>query len=127
MIHTAETASHDSIPLAQLHLSACKTLCMTLYYSLALGAASAKAAVPQEIAGVLKREAGRCRELLEIEPERTRCKWPLLTLAHILGLQHSAKAGNEETVAERQEICAELAQIDPLRKGFYADAAETGL
>ncbi len=37
----------------------------------------------QELARVLLREVGRCEALLDSEPDRAKCKWPLLTLARL--------------------------------------------
>lgn len=83
------------------------------------GDASSTAA-PQELADLLAGEVDMCRQLLDIEPDRTRCKWPLLTLARLQELQqqmgepHTSK---EETAA----VYRELIEVDPLRKGYYED------
>lgn len=74
----------------------------------------------QELADLLAGEVDMCRQLLDIEPDRTRCKWPLLTLARLQELQqqmgepHTSK---EETAA----VYRELIEVDPLRKGYYED------
>ena len=82
--------------------------------------------VVQVFADVLKREEARCRELLEVEPDRSKCKWPLLTLAHILGLQRSICLQLDDR-AEEESLYAELADIDPMRRGYYRDAAHLQL
>lgn len=75
----------------------------------------------QSLEAVLQREEERCRELIDIEPERSRLKWPLLTLCLLLKMQRSIKREFNPT-KELQAIYSELAEIDPLRKGFYRDA-----
>ena len=73
---------------------------------------------------VFQREEGACRELLEVEPDRSKCKWPLLTLARILDLQLALGAVDRARVREEShELYAQLEQIDPLRRGYYRDAA----
>lgn len=74
-----------------------------------------------QVLGVLQREASRCEELLEVEIDRRRCKWPLLTLAHVLELQ--LQLGENAAARERRgQLLTELAALDPLRRGFYTDA-----
>lgn len=75
----------------------------------------------QSLGAVLRREEEKCRELIDIEPERSRLKWPLLTLCLLLKMQRSIKQGFDPT-KELEAVYSELAEIDPLRKGFYRDA-----
>lgn len=48
-----------------------------------------------------------------MEPD---CKWPALTLARLCDLQDT-EAGAAESAAR----FAELARLDPARRGFYCD------
>jgi hypothetical protein len=41
----------------------------------------------QAIRDVLSKEIVRCEVLLESEPDRSKCKWPLLTMARLLELR----------------------------------------
>jgi hypothetical protein len=43
----------------------------------------------QEVEDVLAQEIERCETLLDSEPDRSKCKWPMLTLARLLELQAS--------------------------------------
>lgn len=102
-----------------------------MYHRWLLGCTLAKAHGGPEGEGkavarrVLAREAGVCRELLEIEPDS---KWALLTLARLT--QAVAQLGPEETggsvdAGEVGEIYRRLAaEIDPDRKGYYRMAVE---
>ena len=74
----------------------------------------------QAIGDTLEREEQRCRELIDIEQERFRLKWPLLTICLLLKFQKKVK-GTDPTI-ELGQLYSELAEIDPLRKGFYKDA-----
>lgn len=74
----------------------------------------------------MRREEERCRELIDIEPERSRLKWPLLTLCLLLKMQRSVKQGSNPE-EELKKLYAELADIDPLRQGFYKDAINLDL
>ena len=76
----------------------------------------------QGLEDTLRREEARCRELIDIEPERSRLKWPLLTLCLLLKMQRSVKGSDPEE--ELKALYSELAEIDPLRKGFYRDALQ---
>lgn len=76
----------------------------------------------QVIEDTLQREEERCRELIEIEPERFRLKWPLLTLCLLLKFQRQVK--DFDPMPELRSLYSELADIDPLRKGFYQDAID---
>jgi geranylgeranyl transferase type-2 subunit alpha len=75
-------------------------------------------AAPGEDAAAAKRavfagEADALRELCALEPD---CKWPALTLARLCDLQ-----GTEAGAAESAARFAELARLDPARRGFYCD------
>ena len=72
-------------------------------------AAAAAAAKRDVFAG----EADALRELCALEPD---CKWPALTLARLCDLQDT-----EAGVAESAARFAELARLDPARRGFYCD------
>ena len=86
-----------------------------------------------ETVPVLRREAAMCRELLALEPGS---KWALLTLARLLMALVAAGASSElqlggagEPAAGRgallddvRGIYRRLAGVDPLRRGYYADA-----
>lgn len=72
-------------------------------------AAAAAAAKRDVFAG----EADALRELCALEPD---CKWPALTLARLCDLQDT-EAGAAESAAR----FAELARLDPARRGFYCD------
>lgn len=74
----------------------------------------------QVLKETLLREEQRCRELIDIEPERSRLKWPFLTLCLLLKLQRAVK--DFDPTQELEALYSELAEIDPLRKGFYRDA-----
>jgi len=78
--------------------------------------------VVQSVAGLLRREEESCRELIGIETDRYRLKWPLLTLSLLLKLQRKlgVPAADEGELAGLYE---QLIEIDPLRKGFYSEAA----
>ena len=41
----------------------------------------------QELMETLQQEVERCETLLSSEPDRSKCKWPILTLARLLELQ----------------------------------------
>ena len=75
-------------------------------------------AAPGEDAAAAKRavfagEADALRELCALEPD---CKWPALTLARLCDLQ-----GTDLGAAESAARFAELARLDPARRGFYCD------
>ena len=57
--------------------------------------------------------ADALRELCVLEPD---CKWPALTLARLCDFQ-----GTEAGAAESAARFAELARLDPARRGFYCD------
>ena len=75
----------------------------------------------------MEREHGVCKELLELEPE---AKWPLLTLTRLqelrLQLQQQQQQHEGSAEAEAAAIQAgyeQLCDVDPMRRGYYADAA----
>jgi geranylgeranyl transferase type-2 subunit alpha len=103
------------------------------------GAADAAASLPAAVAAleearlvlgeVLSREVGRFAEHLELDSE---AKWPLLMTARLkeaqarLGL-HSSDGASEGHDALRKQAAAlyrKLAVVDPMRAGYYNDAAE---
>lgn len=77
----------------------------------------------QEVLKRLKTEQASCMELLESEPDRSRCKWPLQSLAYILRQQRSL--GETIAQSELQDIYQELTSIDPYRAGYYKDALQS--
>ena len=46
-------------------------------------------ALLQELNELLTKEIGRCEGLLEAEADRSKCKWPILTMARLLELRDS--------------------------------------
>lgn len=66
----------------------------------------------------LSTQIAMCEELLEIEPD---ARWPLLTLTRLKELQGKFEQGDDEFNA--QDAYQRLVSIDPMRKGFYGDAA----
>jgi hypothetical protein len=74
------------------------------------------------------------QELLEVEPGS---KWPLLTLARLLEMRRQVEAeqprgrqaepggGGGGEVPEMRELYEELCQVDPMRSGYYREAADT--
>ena len=76
-------------------------------------AAAAAAAADDAKRAVFAGEADALRELCALEPD---CKWPALTLARLCDLQ-----GTEAGAAESAARFAELARLDPARRGFYCD------
>jgi len=98
---------------------------------------AAQAAVADADA-TLAAEVEACEALLAAEPDRSQCKWPLLALAHlaearaeVAGLlagevEEGADSGGRGTRTPPPAAVAlyeELAELDPLRAGFYRDAA----
>jgi len=71
-------------------------------------------------AALLQTELERVEELLDIEPD---CKWALLSKSRLATL---CAAGNPERAREIELACSEayvtIAELDPLRKGFYEAA-----
>lgn len=78
----------------------------------------------EERAALLKGELERVEELLDIEPE---CRWALLSRGRLAAAACArsleARKAVERSVAEGYERMAEL---DPSRGGFYAEAAAEG-
>lgn len=100
------------------------------------------AAAAEALAATLEAETAACEELLEAEPDRSKCKWPLLTLARLSearawldtetererggGGEQSEKEGassRRKPPAAAVAIFGQLAELDPLRANFYRDAA----
>ena len=77
------------------------------------GEAAAAAAAAAAKCAVFAGEADALRELCALEPD---CKWPALTLARLCDLQ-----GTDLGAAESAARFAELARLDPARRGFYCD------
>ena len=89
--------------------------------------------VLQVYSSTLQEQAQVCRELLEMEQElasqdgtqdRSGEKWPRLTLARLLDMQHELDPECKDHSEEAQQLYTDLIEIDPLRKGFYADARQ---
>ncbi|CAL8463367.1 g2901 [Coccomyxa elongata] len=83
----------------------------------------------KESEDMLNQEIMRCEALLESETDRSKCKWPILTLARLLELRGSQQTGTgvQEGGPDQQlirNLYGELMDIDPMRKGYYADALE---
>ncbi|KAK9917835.1 hypothetical protein WJX75_008732 [Coccomyxa subellipsoidea] len=81
------------------------------------------------IRDVLSKEIVRCEVLLESEPDRSKCKWPLLTIARLLELRSllDKDGGVQQGEADQQQIrglYTDLMELDPMRKGYYKDALE---
>ena len=76
----------------------------------------------QSVAEVLRREEESCRELIDIETDRFRLKWPLLTLCLLLKLQRKLGVPTLNE-GELGSLYEQLVEVDPLRKGFYQEAA----
>ena len=82
------------------------------------------------VATRLGREVATCGDILAMEPE---AKWPLVTLANLLGVQARFLDGaeGEEGSQERaqhlrmraRELYAKLGEVDAMRRGYYADKA----
>ncbi len=94
---------------------------------------SKHALVPQVYSSTLQDQAQVCRELLEMEQElalqdgaqdRSGEKWPRLTLARLLDMQHELDPECKDHSEEAQQLYTDLIEIDPLRKGFYLDARQ---
>jgi hypothetical protein len=69
-------------------------------------------------------QAAQLRDLVSLEPT---CKWAKLTLAHTLARLKAAAGGVGGLADEAGRLgdeeaahLAELADLDPLRKGYYA-------
>ena len=50
----------------------------------------------QELQAILQREICRCESLLDAEDDRSKCKWPMLTMARLLELHKSIQARQGE-------------------------------
>lgn len=100
-------------------------------------------AAAEALSSTLEAETAACEELLEAEPDRSKCKWPLLTLARLSearawlererssssrggggsGDAEKGAALSRKPPADAVAIFEELAVLDPLRKNFYRAAA----
>ena len=114
-------------------------------------AAAAAGAAAEALSATLEAETAACEELLEAEPDRSKCKWPLLTLARLSearawlereraggggggatedGGGDGGESGQNKGASSRKPPAAavaifeQLAELDPLRRNFYRDAAE---
>lgn len=92
--------------------------------SLALAQAAAGSSRAQgttgELAGVLDREIGMCKDLLEVEPDS---KWPLLTLARLREAQRQMQ-GDQGLPDDVKDTYKQLIALDPMRQGYYQDALD---
>lgn len=76
---------------------------------------------------MVEKEVGKCDNLLEVEPDRGKCKWALLTKARLRELQVELGGDAASLSAWRhdiKELYQELAQVDPMRQGYYQDCLE---
>jgi hypothetical protein len=71
---------------------------------------------------LFSREEESCRELIGIETDTFRLKWPLSTLCLLLKLQRKIGVPPSDAT-ELDKLYRQLIEIDPLRRGFYSDAA----
>lgn len=84
----------------------------------------------QAFEAVLKEQAEMCQEILQMEQadtgidDRSGQKWPLLTLARLREVQHQLPNSADSKCTAAQCIYQTLAEIDPLRKGYYTDAMQ---
>ena len=65
-----------------------------------------------------------CDELLSMEPD---AKWPLLTqtrLQELLAQVAAQEGGGAASEAAVQDAYTRLGEVDALRRGLYADAAQ---
>lgn len=75
---------------------------------------------------MLAREVSRFAEHLSLDPD---AKWPLLMTARLkeaqvrLGLCQQLGLDVEDLKAEVSQLYSKLKEIDPMRAGYYADAA----
>jgi geranylgeranyl transferase type-2 subunit alpha len=91
----------------------------------ALAAAGEGAAISwAQAAELLSAQADVCRSLAAEEPE---CRWPLLTLVRLLRALAAVRAAcpgqpaGEGWEEEAAAAVRRLAEVDPLRRGMYAD------
>lgn len=84
---------------------------------------SQQPAAQETLLATLQREATMCQELLDMEPD---AKWPMLTKARILRAlgEWSGDADGASLEAGAQELYTALQEVDPARKGYYADEVE---
>ena len=76
----------------------------------------------QEAKGLLDDEVAACQELISIEPDASKCKWPLLTLARLYRLQLDLPGSDRQNLeGEVRSLFEQLIQVDPKRTGYYRD------
>lgn len=88
--------------------------------------------VMQALEAVIQSQVETCQEVLELEQQvstegqgRMGQKWPLLTLARLREVQHQlGRPDSADAQLEAQQIYHTLSTIDPMRKGYYADAMQ---
>lgn len=75
---------------------------------------------------LIQSELEKVQELLEIEPD---CKWALLAQSRLASALAAGCALDEVKAAEHATIKGydRMSSLDPLRKGFYAEAKSTAL
>ncbi len=85
----------------------------------------------QEIADILEQETAMCQDILALEDtdelgeKGGSTKWPKLTLAQLQELSASVLgSGRPKTQPETACLYQQLGKLDPMRKGFYQDAAK---
>ena len=68
-------------------------------------------------------EVATCRELVGLEPDTAKRKWPLLTLARLYRLQAGQQQGQaaERLQAQAADLFRQLVELDPKRAGYYGD------
>lgn len=65
---------------------------------------------------IITKEQDMCKEILDLEPG---AKWPLLTLTRLTEMAFELGKGK----GKGKELYEKLMVVDPLRKGYYRDAA----
>jgi geranylgeranyl transferase type-2 subunit alpha len=100
------------------------------------GNAATAVAARGALVNTLTTQAEMCKELLDIEPD---AKWPLLTYTRLCQLLAELNAshaphngsgsggdgsGDDHSKFDAIEAYTKLQEMDPLRKGFYKDAAQ---
>ena len=84
----------DQLPLPVHSPAVCYAICAKI---------TAGSALLQELNELLETEIGRCEGLLEAEADRSKCKWPILTMARLLELRdslHVQQTGRGPTLTE---------------------------
>lgn len=70
----------------------------------------------QELRELLEREIDRCEALLEAEADRSKCKWPILTMARLLELRESIHALRGEDASSHPIKSVQFCSPQPLAK-----------